>query len=51
MWSLNPEYALDEEEAIYERSLQREKNRKRKRRKPISSLFILNSYNRCTKVE
>ncbi|KAK8804035.1 hypothetical protein WA171_000128, partial [Blastocystis sp. BT1] len=35
MWTLNLETALEEEEAIYERFLRREKRRKRKRRKPL----------------
>lgn len=37
MWSLNLETALEEEEAIYERFLKRERRRKRKRRKPLRS--------------
>ena len=35
MWTLNLDTALEEEEAIYERFLRREKRRKRKRRKPL----------------
>ena len=41
MWALNLETALEEEEAIYERFLRREKRRKRKRRKPIRTEMSL----------
>lgn len=41
MWTLNPEAAQEEEEAIYERFLRREKHRKRKRRKPIRTQMSL----------
>lgn len=41
MWTLNLETALEEEEAIYERFLRREKRRKRKRRKPLRTEMSL----------
>ena len=41
MWTLNLETALEEEEAIYERFLRREKRRKRKRRKPLRTEISL----------
>ena len=41
MWTLNLETALEEEEAIYERFLRREKRRKRKRRNPVRTEMSL----------
>ena len=41
MWTLYLETALEEEEAIYERFLRREKRRKRKRRKPLRTEMSL----------